>query len=1024
MSDVAEGLLREALESRTPLQGDEPEGGLAGQLLRAATGSPTPRKEPPQSDTSLASQAGQGLIEGVSAIVGAPGDILSFGERLVTGQNRVFRGSEALESGFRQALGLEDAEPQTTAQRFVRNLGVETGAAALPTAGLAGAAVRAGRNLPRAADSLFQSIARPFRTAPVATGAAEAAAITGAAGGVTAGEALDSVPAQIVGGIAGAAAGPAALGTATRMVRRLPASRAEATQVAEPSQERPVIDSGASEVRPDNQADFPGAPIPELEPGDFAGNINLRNIGPSDPQARGVMKMVAAENDAFMEARRGVISNEETLRLATERVADDVGMTPEELLRRRQGQAFNAEEMTQARLNLAGSLDNTVEAARRAIQDNSDENLARLKVALTNHAAIQEQISGATAEAGRALQAMRILARGQTAREQMMKDLLDSPGLFSPEDEFRLAAGDERSRLEEMAKAIDSLDDPNAQHRLIAKSKKPRFRDQVFEAWVNGLLSGPQTHATNILSNTAMQLWTIPEHATAALLGSLTRKPGRVYMEEVPARVAGFVKGAKDGIKMAAKTLVTGEPSDPRVKIEQAQRRAIPGPLGEVVRTPGRFLMAEDEFFKAMGRRMEMHGLAARQASDEGLFGRVHAQRVNELMDNPTEEMLEKSKLAGEILTFTNKLGRAGNAWLNFRRDVPGMAVVMPFVRTPVNLIAAATRRTPLSPILGDVRRDLRGKNGQAAKNLAQARIIMGSAAMGVLAQYALDGKITGSPPKDPAVRSVWRLNGIQPWSVKVGDQWYSYQRLEPFSMMLGTAADMALISQAWTRKEEEDVAGRAVFAMSQNILNRTWTTGLRDLIHALDDPERFGQRYINRLTASAVPAIVAQGTRTMDPVLRDVEGPMDAIKQRVPGWSDTLPARRDIFGEPITTEGSLGPDFISPIWLTTQNKDPAAIALMESGFKPGKLQENIRGAPLTTEEFSQLSEVTGKMFKRRADIIIRLPNFRNVPDFAKRKLFKQALDKSREDGRQFMIARNPELRQRIVEALRKRATE
>ena len=41
--------------------------------------------------------------------------------------------------------------------------------------------------------------------------------------------------------------------------------------------------------------------------------------------------------------------------------------------------------------------------------------------------------------------------------------------------------------------------------------------------------------------------------------------------------------------------------------------------LGEMVRLPGRFLTAEDEFFKAVGYRMELHARAFRKASDEGL---------------------------------------------------------------------------------------------------------------------------------------------------------------------------------------------------------------------------------------------------------------------------------------------------------------------------------------------------------------------------------------------------------------------
>src|SRR5690606_22087218 len=114
----------------------------------------------------------------------------------------------------------------------------------------------------------------------------------------------------------------------------------------------------------------------------------------------------------------------------TERLAAELNMTPETLLGRRKGQAFNAEEALAARQILAKSSNELVNAAKRikGLDDPGDELSADFQQKLVRHVAIQEQIAGMTAEAGRALQQFRQVADSRTVRKDVLASIVQSGG--------------------------------------------------------------------------------------------------------------------------------------------------------------------------------------------------------------------------------------------------------------------------------------------------------------------------------------------------------------------------------------------------------------------------------------------------------------------------------------------------------------------------------------------------------------------------------------------------------------------
>lgn len=716
---------------------------------------------------------------------------------------------------------------------------------------------------------------------------------------------------------------------------------------------------------------------------DRAGNINLRRIY-SDDDVKQVIQEQALANEEFTGARRGVISNEETADMARL-----LGMTPEKLSQRKVGEAFNAEEMFAARELLVKQATKVRDLAKTA-QGGSDLDKLNFAEEMARLNTIQEQVSGATAEAGRTLQQFRMLAG---ADKEMISRLVEAQKAGGLDDVIDLAS---------------KMDDPVQVANFMANATKAKTTDKLLEAWINGLLSGPATHATNILSNSLVSLWSIPEHAVAAGLSKVTGSG--ITAREVLGRSLGIIEGAKEGIRAGVRAFRTEEPTDLASKLEARRYRAIGGTTGKVVRLPSRALLAEDEFFKAIGYRQAINELAIREGMKQG-----GAARIAELRANPTDAMKKAARDAAEKQTFTNPLGPAGNKILGIGRDIPAFRVVAPFIRTPVNIFKFAAQRSPLAPLFKEVRQNLKGANGAIERDKQLARIGVGSAVSGAVAYEALQGHITGGGPADPRERAVLYANGWQPYSVKVGDSYYSYGRLEPMGMLFGVAADFVELQKVMSRDDEQNIAALIMGSVQKNLVSKTWLRGLSDLIEAWNDPDRYGAAYVQGLAGSIVPTGLAQVARVNDPFLRDARTALDAIKNRVPGYKETLPVKRGVFGEPIELQGALGPNIISPIYQSAAGNDPVIAEMIRLQVAPSRPSRDIRGVELTPEEYDTLQMASGRAAKQALTNIVNDPQWASIPDEDKKELIDTAFRKGRDLGRAFVLSQYPTLVSRIA---------
>jgi hypothetical protein len=96
-----------------------------------------------------------------------------------------------------------------------------------------------------------------------------------------------------------------------------------------------------------------------------------------------------------------------------------------------------------------------------------------------------------------------------------------------------------------------------------------------------------------------------------------------------------------------------------------------------------------------------------------------------------------------------------------------------------------------------------------------------------------------------------------------------------------------------------------------------------------------------------------------------------DRIKSRIPRLSMTLPPKRDVWGNVITSEGGLGPDIMSPVRISTARNDPVAAELLRLEAGIGAVPRKVTGRQLSPMEYSQYQEVAGKLL--RQDLVERI---------------------------------------------------
>mgnify|MGYP006893624454 CR=1 FL=1 len=290
-------------------------------------------------------------------------------------------------------------------------------------------------------------------------------------------------------------------------------------------------------------------------------------------------------------------------------------------------------------------------------------------------------------------------------------------------------------------------------------------------------------------------------------------------------------------------------------------------------------------------------------------------------------------------------------------------------------------------------------------------------------AKAVIDGSLTGSYPKEAGRREAMIAAGIPEYSMKIGDRWYSYSRIEPLATVLGVVADATETGIDYLRLPDKDrktekVAVDAVLAVTKNLTSKTFLEGITGFLQAVHDPDRYGGSYINSFASILVPGAVAQFARGTDPVVREVNNFADALQNRIPGLRTSLPTKYDILGEARENPaygvgGTLG------IATKESEQTPLQKVIQETGFTYTKPEKKIRGVELDETTYEKYSKLSGEMVREELNNLIADPEFNTYTRAQKNFLLKRVAERVRTAATNMIFSEkmetDPEFEQEFV---------
>ncbi len=246
--------------------------------------------------------------------------------------------------------------------------------------------------------------------------------------------------------------------------------------------------------------------------------------------------------------------------------------------------------------------------------------------------------------------------------------------------------------------------------------------------------------------------------------------------------------------------------------------------------------------------------------------------------------------------------------------EVPMLKFVFPFIRTPTNILQFFLDNSVGA--LSDSMRAMTDKTIRQSLNPAQRADLAGRmATAGALfgSMYALAANrdenglpvLTGAGPVDPRERKLWQSYGWQPYSVRVGDKYVSYRRMDPFAIFAGLVADMTQEKAAAEMLNRNPEMGKALMiALTNNLASKSYLTGAMNMARMLNSPEQEFQHLKNTLFSGFAPmsGFTSQviNAQMGEDYVAEVRTVYDAFMQRLPGGFSDLPAKRDVLGDKI----------------------------------------------------------------------------------------------------------------------------
>lgn len=614
---------------------------------------------------------------------------------------------------------------------------------------------------------------------------------------------------------------------------------------------------------------------------------------------------------------------------------------------------------------------------------------------------IYERLSEHYTAAGQLTQAAAIIARRspEGLRQYATKALKNAGVTMTKAQEKELTT------LVKAVREASPEAKPKAQYKVldfVAKNTPTSTGDKVINTWRAGLLTAPTTTFGNILGNSgeaAIRKGFVNPIATAAD-AAMSKFTGKRTM--AIAKKGSGTQGFKEGVSTLPEYLKTGyDPKFNNAKYD-APRRINTGSkkLDAYINGTYRLMGTADAPFSSLAEKETLSSLAKAEALNKGLKGKAQSDFIKEFVANPPETALARAQKEADYATFKNPtvLGKAATG---LKRPLgPVGDFIVPFTQVPASIATRIIERTPVGTANEMIRQIVNVRKGGTFDQRAMAQSIgngaVGASIMGIGYALAGDDKLTFGYPTDEKERKLWDAEGKQPFSVRVGDRWYSLNYLQPFGTLLAVGGQA---KKAMDDGQSLQAAlGQGAATAGQAVMNQSFLKGVGGALDAISDPERSVRKYVEQTTSSIVPNFVRSGARAADEIQRAPEGIVEGIKSGVPGLRGQTTPKYGINGEPLPAKDNFVNQYVNPL-------KPSKVRTNDTTAELRRLQDEELGT-MPTESNSKVFGETNKLDKKQltdlnASIakkvssswnnLIKTPEYKAMSDEDKKKTLDSA---------------------------------
>lgn len=410
----------------------------------------------------------------------------------------------------------------------------------------------------------------------------------------------------------------------------------------------------------------------------------------------------------------------------------------------------------------------------------------------------------------------------------------------------------------------------------------------------------------------------------------------------------------------------------------------------------------------------------------------------------------DKTVLSDAAIGVRNALNKAHIG------DVGAGDIVLPFAQVPSNLGARAIEYSPAGLLVSTAdfinMLDSAKKGNLTAAQQAKAvqgvgRALTGSGMIAIAAAGALRGwlKVTGDD-EDKNKDALGKTHGLDGTQLNIsaalrdlrgestewqnGDTLLSIGFLDPLNAQLTTGALIADDIRSEAGVTAGRVLGNSLSGALQSVLDTPVMSTMQDVVnnYQYSDASTPGgkmldaaQKYAANQLSSVIPNALRGIAQGLDDTERNAyssdnvwQQAVDNAKASIPGLRETLPAKTDVWGNPVKNEGGVRNFLnrnVNPGNITTYKTDAVSSeiekisdatgsSLYPDRTAPRSMKVNGEAVSLTFEQRSMYQKAYGDAYSAAVTALMNDKNYKAMPDNMKAEILKQAKDTAAESAK------------------------